>query len=394
MPETVILTLNAGSSSLKIAVYPRTGGKPIATGLVDRIGADGSLSLRGETRGELCHAALGPDAFGTHDLALRTALDVLEDAFPGLPVAAVGHRVVHGGMDFAAPVAVDATVLARIEALSPFAPLHQPHNIKGIRAAMAAFPDAVQVACFDTAFHRGHDFVHDTYALPHGYYDKGIRRYGFHGLSYAAIAGALAAEAPGPAHGRVIVAHLGNGASLCGMQAGRSVASTMGFTALDGLPMGTRSGQIDPGVLLYLIQQDGLDAAGVADLLYRRSGLLGLSGVSADMRALEASPEPRAAQAIGYFTTRIRHEIGALAADLGGLDMLVFTAGIGEHSARVRGEVCDGLGWLGIALDADANRAHAQRISTPASAVEVRVMATDEEGVIAAAARGMLGQQG
>jgi acetate kinase len=304
-------------------------------------------------------------------------------------VVAVGHRVVHGGPEFAEPVAVDAEILARIEALAPFAPLHQPHNVAGLRAAMAAFPDALQVACFDTAFHRGHAFAHEAYALPRAYFDKGIRRYGFHGLSYQAIARALARMAP---HlDRVVVAHLGNGASACALQGGRSVASSMGFTALDGLPMGTRPGQIDPGVVLYLMQQEGMDGAAISDLLYRRSGLLGLSGLSSDMRVLEGSPDPQAAQAIGYFTTRIRREIAALAADMGGIDGLVFTAGIGENSARVRAAVCDGLGWLGLALDPLANAAHAPVISAEASAIEVRVIPTDEEGVIAQAVCDLMG---
>jgi acetate kinase len=255
---------------------------------------------------------------------------------------------------------------------------------------MAAFPGALQVACFDTAFHRGHAFAHEAYALPRAYFDKGIRRYGFHGLSYEAIARALAGTALHP--GRVVVAHLGNGASACGLRGGRSVASSMGFTALDGLPMGTRPGQIDPGVILYLIEQEGMDGAAISELLYRRSGLLGLSGLSSDMRVLEGSDDPRAAQAIGYFTTRVRREIAALAADLGGIEGLVFTAGIGENSARVRAEVCEGLGWLGVTLDPSANAGHAPVISAPGSRIEVRVIPTDEEGVIARAVRDLTGR--
>lgn len=381
-----ILTLNAGSSSLKLALYPADDGPPLATGLVDRIGAEATIRMRDAGGADLVRPGAAPP-MATHEAALRAALTALDAAFPGLAVGAVGHRVVHGGPDFAAPVAVTSEVLARIEALAPFAPLHQPHNVAGLRAAMAAFAQARQVACFDTAFHRGHAFAHEAYALPRAYFDKGIRRYGFHGLSYQAIARALAQAAP---HlGRVVVAHLGNGASACALREGRSVASSMGFTALDGLPMGTRPGQIDPGVILYLMQQEGMDGAAIADLLYLRSGLLGLSGLSSDMRVLEASADPRAAQAIGYFTARIRREVAALAADLGGIDGLVFTAGIGENSARVRAEVCEGLGWLGVTLNPAANAGHAPVISAAGSAVEVRVIPTDEEGVIARAVRAL-----
>jgi acetate kinase len=281
-------------------------------------------------------------------------------------------------------------VLAALDPLAPFAPLHQPHNLAGIRAAMAAFPEAVQVACFDTAFHRSHAFVEDTFALPRAYFEKGVRRYGFHGLSYAYIAGELARRAPHLAKGRVVVAHLGNGASMCAIRNGRSVASTMGFSPLDGLPMGTRCGQIDPGVMLYLMEQEGLDAAGIADLLYHRSGLLGLSGLSNDMRTLEASDTPGAREALDYFVHRIRRELGALAAVLEGIDALVFCGGIGENSANVRAGVCAGMGWIGIEIDAQANARNAEVISSDHAPTAVLVIPTDEEQVIATATRRVL----
>ncbi len=386
-----ILTLNAGSSSLKFAIYG-DGDAPVAGGMVDRIGQGGALRLVDSLGVPIAPPPAPPDAFATHTAALQTALVALDGVLPGLTIKAVGHRVVHGGPDFAEPVVVDKAILARLAALEAFAPLHQPHNLAGIRAAQEAFPGAVQVACFDTAFHRGHPFVNDTYALPRAYYDKGIRRYGFHGLSYSYIAAALPGVAPEIASGRVVVAHLGNGASICGMNEGRSISSTMGFTPLDGLAMGTRPGQIDPGVLLYLMEQEGMSATAIADLLYRRSGLLGLSGISSDMRALEASSDPSAAVAIAYFTARIRHEIGALAADLGGLDAIVFTGGIGENSARVRSEVCEPLHWLGVCLDRDRNVSGAAEFGTKDSRVRLLVVRTDEEIMIARAVRRTLAQ--
>ncbi len=377
---TAILTLNAGSSSLKLGLYDDRCSL-LASGLVDRIGPQATLRLR-DTAGRDIFVPQG--SLLTHAEALETVLHGLGAAFP-VSIVAVGHRVVHGGMEFEGPTAIDATVLSRISALVPFAPLHQPHNIAGIEAAMRAFPDALQVACFDTAFHRGHTFAQTAYALPGEYFDKGIRRYGFHGLSYQSIAETLSATAPHLS--RVVVAHLGNGASLCALRDRRSVSSTMGFTALDGLPMGTRPGQIDPGVLLYMLQQEGLTADEVSDLLYRRSGLLGLSGLSPDMRVLEAAASDAAERAIAYFTTRIRREIAALAADLGGIDGIVFTAGIGENSARIRAEVCTGLTWLGATLDPERNELPAPVVSAEGSAIEIRVIATDEEGVIARSTR-------
>lgn len=384
--EGAVLTLNAGSSSLKVALYPATGERPLATGIVDRIGPDGVLRLKDAAGGDIAR----PGDLSSHAGALQSVLDSLRAAFPGLSLAAIGHRVVHGGARHAAPVRIDAAILAELEALAPFAPLHQPHNLAGIHAAMAAFPGVPQVACFDTAFHRNHPWVNDTFALPREMYERGVRRYGFHGLSYDYIAGELACIAPGLAAGRVVVAHLGNGASACAIQNGRSVASTMGFSALDGLPMGTRCGQLDPGVMLWLMDQ-GMSAPEISDLLYKRSGLLGLSGISNDMRALEASDAPEAAQAIDYFVFRLQREIGGLAASMGGIDALVFSGGIGENSALIRARVCERMGWMGIEIDHARNAANARVVSSELARTTVMVIPTDEEAVIARAARAAAG---
>jgi acetate kinase len=284
---------------------------------------------------------------------------------------------------------VTPALIKDLARLAPFAPLHQPHNLAGIRAAIDAFPGVPQIACYDTAFHRGHPFVSDVYALPRAYYDKGVRRYGFHGLSYDFIESELARSEPDLHAGRVIVAHLGSGASICALKGGKSIASSLGFSALDGLPMGTRSGELDPGVVLYLMDQEGMGAAEISDLLYKKSGLLGLSGISNDMRTLEESDDPHAAQAIAYFAFRIKREIGAMAAALGGLDGIVFCGGIGENSARLRAEVCADMGWLGIDLDAKANTQNAREIG--ADRVRVMVIPTNEEIIIARAARKALG---
>lgn len=379
-----IFVINAGSSSLKFAIYrAEAGTEPLATGAVERIGPDGRLHLNGSDGAELPTA---PGPLATHGQALETALESIRRVYPALSVAAFGHRVVHGGLAFDAPVRVTDDILATLREFVPFAPLHQSHNLAGIEAARQAFPNAPQVACFDTAFHRSHPFVNDTFALPRAYYDKGVRRYGFHGLSYEYISSELAARAPDLAAGRVVVAHLGNGASMCALKGGVSVASTMGFSALDGLPMGTRCGQLDPGVVLYLLTEEGLSPAAASDLLYRQSGLLGLSGLSNDMRELEASDAPEARDAIDYFTFRIRRELGAMSAALGGLDALVFCGGIGENSVRVREEVCAPMGWLGVHLDRSANAGGAGVISPPDAPVAVMVIPTNEELVIARAA--------
>ncbi|QYZ70016.1 acetate/propionate family kinase [Neotabrizicola shimadae] len=382
-----VLTLNAGSSSLKVSLFPTTGDVPLASGLADRIGPEGTLRLK-TAAGEAI-AATGD--LTSHAGALAAVIAGFRAAWPDLDLLAVGHRVVHGGADRARPVTVDAALLDDLARLAPFAPLHQPHNLAGIRTAMAAFPGVPQVACFDTAFHRSHPWVNDTFALPRALYDEGVRRYGFHGLSYDYIAGELARIAPHLAEGRVVVAHLGNGASMCGMTGGRSIASTMGFSALDGLPMGTRSGQVDPGVLLYLMDQKGMTPAEISDLLYKRSGLLGLSGLSNDMRELEAAGTPEAAEAIDYFVFRCQREIGSMAAAMGGMDALIFCGGIGENSRLVRTRICDRLGWMGIEIDPGRNAANAQVISSDMASTTVMVVPTNEELVIARAARAAVG---
>jgi acetate kinase len=380
-----ILVVNAGSSSIKVEVFEASDRlASLLSGQVEAIGLAPRLSLRDGSGATVAdqqwNEGAGPRE---HRSALAAIGEAVAHAMAGRRIVAVGHRVVHGGPDLAAPVVIDRAVRDRIAALAPLAPLHQPHNVAGIDAISELHPGVMQVACFDTAFHRGHPWVADTFALPRAFYHRGIRRYGFHGLSYAWIAARLGAVAPALAEGRVVVAHLGNGASLCALKAGRSVDSTMGFTALDGLPMGTRCGQIDPGVLIHLITEEGYDAGRLARLLYQESGLKGLSGLSSDMRTLEAAGTEEAAQAIGYFVYRIRKEIGALAAALGGLDGIVFTAGIGENSAAIRAAVCEGLVWLGVALDGEANAAGANVISAPASRVTVLRLPTDEERMIA-----------
>ncbi|MEM6491200.1 MAG: acetate/propionate family kinase, partial [Pseudomonadota bacterium] len=316
---SAILTLNAGSSSLKFALFDMAADGPIerARGQVDRIGGAGRFTAQAPDGATLIDQARD---FPDHQAATTAILDWLTDALSGRSVAAVGHRIVHGGPDFDAPIRLDDATLAKLKTLIPLAPLHQPFNLKGVAAAAKAFPDAVQIGCFDTAFHRGHPWVNDVFALPREWYDRGVRRYGFHGLSYEYVCGRLREIAPMHAAGRLVVAHLGNGASMCAIRDGRSVGSTMGFTALDGLPMGTRSGQIDPGVLLYMMQEHGLDADAITSLLYKESGLKGLSGLSHDMRTLEAAGTPEAAEALDYFVFRIRRELGAMTAILGGID--------------------------------------------------------------------------
>ncbi len=387
-----IITLNSGSSSLKFGLFTTTGDDPvlICSGEVESIGsAAAQISAKTTDRRVLVDTT--SEALHDQASALDYILDFLEREFPAARVAAVGHRIVHGGPDNDRPILLTPDSLQVLEKLEPFAPLHQPYNLHGARAAMERFPDAKQVACFDTAFHRHHPWVNDTFALPTEYYDMGVRRYGFHGLSYDYISDHLANTAPLIHGGRVVVAHLGNGASMCAMIAGRSVGSSMGFSAMDGLPMGTRCGQLDPGVVLYLMDQQGMNADEISDLLYRKSGLLGLSGMTNDMRTLEASNTPGARNAINYYTFRIRRELGALAAVLGGLDAVVFTGGIGENSTYIRDRICTDMGWLGIELDHDANADNRRVISTDLSRVKLMVIPTNEELVIARAAAAQIG---
>lgn len=380
MSRDAILTINAGSSSIKFSVYDRDA-EPheLGRGQVEKLGPHAELTVHAEGASDEREDIGQAD----HDGALRAILDHLGPILHGRTIAGVGHRIVHGGPDYAAPVVLGAEVVATLSGFERLAPLHQPFNLAGVRAAQAAFPDALQVGCFDTAFHRGHDFVHEAFALPRAWYDKGVRRYGFHGLSYDYVSGALAQRFPDLARARVIIAHLGNGASMCAVRDGRSVSTTMGFSALDGLAMGTRSGQIDPGVLLYLMESEGMGAAELTRLLYKESGLKGLSGLSHDMRTLLASDAPEAAEAVAYYVARIRQEVGALSADLDGLDALVFTGGVGENSHEIRERVCAGLGWLGVTLDPQANRAGTPEMGT--GKVRVLALPTDEERVIARA---------
>ncbi len=380
-----ILVVNAGSSSVKFQVYEvdaQNELKRLIKGQVDGIGSRPRLRAGMADGKSTVDRTFSTEQVADVPAAIHAAGGWLREQH-SLEPSAVGHRVVHGGPEFDRPILVDDAILSKLERYIPLAPLHQPSNLAPIRAILSRFPQLPQVACFDTAFHHGHSAVVDHFAIPEQFYQEGVRRYGFHGLSYEFIAQRLRQIAPDIAERRVIVAHLGSGASMCALANGRSVDSTMGFTALDGLPMGTRPGQIDPGVLLYLLQQKGMTAAAVEDMLYHDCGLKGLSGVSNDMRELEASTSPSAKLAIDYFVHRIGLNAGMLAAALGGLDAFVFTAGIGENSASLRALVAAKLGWLGAELNATANATGQTKISTPKSGVALLVVPTDEELMIA-----------
>jgi acetate kinase len=378
-----IAVINAGSSSVKFALYDADVDANLRfRGQVEGIGVAPHLKISNGDGVVVTERSWPADGFD-HDVATRELLKIGRALLEGAPVAGIGHRVVHGGMQYAAPVRLDRAILASLSELIPLAPLHQPHNLAPIRTIMDVAPHIPQVACFDTAFHRSQAQVVQSFALPRYLTEAGVRRYGFHGLSYEYLAGQLRAAWPEVAAARVIIAHLGNGASLCAVNAGRSVASTMGFTAVDGLMMGTRCGALDPGVLLYLMQEHRMDAAAIEDLIYRKSGLLGVSGISSDMRTLRASSDPRAREAIALFVYRIVREIGSLTAALGGLDGIVFSGGIGENDAATRTEVVDGCGWAGAMLDAERNARGEGRISADASRIPVLVIRTDEERLIA-----------
>jgi acetate kinase len=381
----VVLVLNAGSSSLKFEVFGIDGGEPssLVGGKVEELTTAAVFEAEDAAGRRIGEHRWPADAPPGHDGAIAWLARWLAEQLPGKTLQAVGHRVVHGGTKYHAPVRVDAGVLADLERLVPLAPLHQPHNLSGIRAVAAQRPDLPQVACFDTAFHTTQDELAQMFALPHRFAEAGVRRYGFHGLSYEYIASVLPTLDAKAAAGRTVVAHLGNGASLCAMAGGRSVASTMGFTALEGLPMGTRCGQIDPGVLIYLMDEHGMDARAIERLLYKESGLLGVSGRSSDMRELLAADDARSRLAVDLFCYRAAREIGSLAAALGGLDALVFTAGIGEHAAPVRERIVRRCAWLGAELDEAANAAGGPRLTTDGSRVAAWVVPTDEEGMIA-----------
>jgi acetate kinase len=378
-----ILVVNAGSSSVKFQVFAIEGEglRRQIKGQMDGIGTRPRLRASGPTGESLANRTFPLETVADVPAAMLLAGSWLREL--EINPIAVGHRVVHGGPDHAQPVLIDQAVVTGLERYVSLAPLHQPHNLAPIKTLLNNFPALTQVACFDTAFHRNHDALADHYAIPHELYAEGIRRYGFHGLSYEYVAERLPQVAPGIVGGRVIVAHLGSGASMCAIKGGKSVESTMGFTALDGLAMGTRPGQLDPGVVLYLMAEKGMSPSKVQDLLYRDCGLKGLSGVSNDMRELETSADPRAAFAIDYFTYRVGLNAGMLAAALQGLDAFVFTAGIGENSASIRSRIADRLAWLGVALDPAENSRHAGRISRSDSRVPVFVVPTDEELMIA-----------
>jgi acetate kinase len=383
MAET-ILVINAGSSSIMFQLFEVAGTdlRRRMKGQLEGIGSRPHL-IATDDQGQVLADADYPlervdDAGEAQDLLGAWLTEHL-----GAPPVAIGHRVVHGGPDLARPVRIDAAVIEKLEALAPLAPLHQPSNLGPIRAVRRRLPDLPQIACFDTSFHRGPSDLADRYAIPEALYQEGVRRYGFHGLSYEYIARTLPLVAPGIAGGKVVVAHLGSGASLCALDAGKSVDSTMGFTALDGLPMGTRPGLLDPGVVLYLAMQKGMAPAAIERLLYHECGLKGLSGISNDVRDLLASEAPGARLALDYFAYSIARQTGALAAVLGGLDGFVFTAGVGENSAWVREQVCRRLAWLGLELDSVANQGHGPLISAAGSRLAAYVIPTDEERMIA-----------
>ena len=391
--EDYALVLNAGSSSLKFCVFQRPTGEGWrleARGQVEGIGTAPQLRVK-----DGAGRAVADECVDTWVRDGRDAVDVLavwlRSHYGGARVLGVGHRVVHGGVWLTTPTVVDRHILAHLYELVPLAPLHQPYNLAAIEAVYARLPDVPQVACFDTSFHRGQPRVAEVIPLPRDLCKAGVQRYGFHGLSYEYVASVLPEVAPEIAGGRVIVAHLGSGASMCALKEGKSVDSTLGFTALDGLCMGTRTGALDPGVVLYLLQSLSLSPKDIETILYKKSGLLGISGISNDMRDLLGRSEQEAQLAVDYFVYRAAREVGALAAVLGGVDGLVFTAGIGENSAEIRARICDASRWLGVELDAEANEARGPRISTRESKVSAWVIPTDEELMIARHTGSLLG---
>jgi acetate kinase len=391
--EEYALVLNAGSSSLKFTVYNRSGRDSWqleSHGQVDGIGTSPKLEVKNAAGGNMALQQLDASVRDAGN-AIAVLAAWLRSNYGGAKVLGVGHRVVHGGSLYSRPVIITPQVLEDLHGMIPLAPLHQPYNLAAIKAVFERLPDVPQVACFDTGFHAGHSQVADLVPLPEDIRSGGVKRYGFHGLSYEYIASALPDVAPELDGARVIVAHLGSGASLCALQDGKSIDSTLGFTALDGLCMGTRPGSIDPGVVLYLFQNLGLSPAEVESLLYKKSGLLGISGFSNDMRDLAGSDAPGARLAVDYFIYRITKEMGALAAVLGGIDGLVFTAGIGENSAEIRRRICESSAWLGIEMDAEANNRKGPRISSARSKVSAWVIPTNEERMIARHTASLLG---
>ena len=387
-----IAVVNAGSSSVKFGFYDSEGEETLLLrGAVEQIGVSPTLSASDGEGNDVVERNWPSDGF-THAQAMTAVLEVAREHLPeGSTIVGVGHRVVHGGTQFAGPAQVTSDVISVLEGFSPLAPLHQPHNLAPIKAIAENRPDIPQVACFDTAFHQTQPHLAQAYALPRELSDEGIKRYGFHGLSYDFVSSRLREIAPDHADKRIIIAHLGNGASVCAIDKGKSVATTMGFTAVEGLMMGTRCGSIDPGVLIYLMDEKGMDARAIESLVYKKCGLLGVSGISSDMRTLRQSDDPRAKEAIDLFIYRIVREIGSLAAALGGIDGLVFTGGIGQRDARTRREVAAGCAWLGAELDETRNGGAEGLISTDGSKLPMWVVQTDEELVIARQTAGVLG---
>jgi acetate kinase len=388
-----VVVLNAGSSSIKFSLFGVASGAltPVVAGQIEGLYTAPRFRAKAPDATALAEKRWPEGEKLGHAGALDHLLGFLRERLAGARLIGVGHRVVHGGLAYSAPVRVDRDVLAALDKFVPLAPLHQPHNLAPIRALLERAPQLPQVACFDTAFHRSNPDIAQRFALPNALHEAGVRRYGFHGLSYEYIAGRLPEIDARGAQGRTVVLHLGNGSSMCALEAGRSVASTMGFTAVDGLPMGTRCGALDPGVVLYLMDERGMDARAVEKLIYNESGLLGLSGISSDMRTLLASDDPRARLAIDVYVYRIRREMGSLAAALGGLDAIVFTAGIGENAPPIRERVLADAAWLGVALDPGANAAGGPRISAAGSAVSAWTIPTNEELMIARHTKALLG---
>jgi acetate kinase len=390
------LVLNAGSSSLKFCVYRRPGEQSWrleSRGQIDGIGTSPRLTAKAESGASIADETLDASVKDGRK-AVEILAEWLRTRYGGARVLGVGHRVVHGGAIHAAPCVITPKILEELRSLIPLAPLHQPYNLAAIEAVSERRPDVPQVACFDTSFHRGQPAVAELVPLPKAIRDTGVQRYGFHGLSYEYIASVLPEMAPEIADGRVIVAHLGSGASLCALKKRKSIESTLGFTALDGLCMGTRPGSVDPGVILHLFQTMGRSAADVEKLLYKQSGLLGISGISNDMRELIDNPDPAARLAVDYFVYQAAKQIGALAAALGGVDALVFTAGIGENSAEIRRRICEASAWLGVKLNPDANARHETRISAADSRVSAWMIPTNEELMIARHMGALLGISG
>lgn len=380
-----ILVINSGSSSIKFAVFDDSDLSELVKGQIDGIGSHASFKVKSPDQHiQETTTWAKESAPQDHGAALKIILDWLHHDLSHALIQAVGHRVVHGGARYLEPVLIDDAVIHELESFYALAPLHEPHNIAGIKATQEVFGDIPQIACFDTAFHRSQSFINDTYAIPRTFYDEGVRRYGFHGLSYEYINSYVQQYLPAYYGKKTVVAHLGNGASLCAIEHGHAVATTMGFSPLDGIPMGSRSGQVDPGVLLYLMQYKQWDAQGISDLLYKESGLKGLSGgLSNDMRTLEASSAIEAQEAISYFVQHVQQEILSLAAVMQGLEVVIFTGGIGENSVFIRGQIMQGLQWVGVKIDEEANLGGAGTLSTTSSKVTCLRIATNEELMIA-----------